>query len=283
MTACNQTVALALKSTAEHLQAISDSADFEAAELLAHVLGTTQNRLLFYRTQVLTTAQQSRLQQFLSRRLNGEPLQYLLGSWEFYGLTFAVGPGVLIPRPDTEILVEQLLEKACLKEKPVIADLCAGSGAIAVSTALNLPGSTVFAVEKSPEAFTYLTQNIKQNRAPVKPLLANALNWAPPENIKLDFLVSNPPYIPSNDLKTLSAEVQKEPAMALDGGTDGLDFYRIFTQNGCEILAPGGWILFEVGIHQAQAVKALLQNAGYKDIFVQKDFAGIDRVVGGRL
>lgn len=283
MIAENFTVAAALKNTTSRLQPLTESAAFEAAELLAHVLGVSQNRLLFCRANTLTTAQQNTLQQLLLRRLNGEPLQYLLGNWEFYGLTFAVGPGVLIPRPDTEILVQQLLEKAACKEKAVIADLCAGSGAIAISAAVNLPKSTVFAVEKSPKAFSYLTENIKRHRAPLQPFLANALNWVPPQNIKLDFLVSNPPYIPSNDLKTLSPEVQKEPVMALDGGTDGLDFYRIFVQNGLKLLAPGGWILFEVGISQAKPVKKLLQEAGYQNIFTQKDYANIDRVVGGQL
>lgn len=227
------------------------------------------------------------------RRINGEPLQYLLGEWEFYGLPFKVGEGVLIPRPDTEILVETVLEHFKRKGKldPEIIDLCSGSGCIAVAVQTNLPQSKVTAVELSSEAFPYLVENIRRNKADVKIMKGDVLNgellsnFADPDDFgeyrKLDCIVSNPPYLTEKEMSELQIEVKHEPETALYGGTDGLKFYRVISCLWKEILADGGLLAFEIGFEQGEAVSDILQKSGYKDIKVIKDLGGNDRVVTG--
>lgn len=277
------TAAAALKSTEAALAPVTPDAAFEAAELVCCVLGVTKTRLYLNRQAALTAGQQRRLQSLVRRRQQGQPLQYLLGRWSFYNVELLVGPGVLIPRADTEILVQQLLQKAAGQKAPVIADYCSGSGAVAIASAKNLPGAKVFAVEKSKRAYAYLCKNILLNGVQVQPVLQNAFLWQPPQGTAPTVIACNPPYIPKKDLKTLAPEVQREPAIALNGGADGLYFYRRLVQTAKRVLAPGGWLLFEVGIHQSKPVCALLQAAGYCNLLVQKDLNGIERVVGGQL
>ena len=277
-----QTAGAALRQAQAALTPLTPDAAFEAAELVCKVLGITKNQLYLSRQTVLSAGQQRRLKSLLQKRRQGTPLQYLMGSWSFYNVELQVGPGVLIPRADTEILVQQLLQKAAGLQNPVVVDYCAGSGAIAIAAAANLPGAQIFAVEKSKRAYRYLCKNILQNGVQVQPVLNDALLWRPPQGLLANLVVSNPPYIPKGDLATLAPEVQKEPKMALNGGADGLYFYRRLVKNAAAVLAGGGWLLFEVGIFQAPAVQRLLQKAGYRNVFVQKDFNNIDRVVGGQ-
>lgn len=223
------------------------------------------------------------LESFLAhcRRLAaGEPLQYLLGEWEFYGLPFYVGEGVLIPQPDTETLVETALGLLDGLPSPVIADLCSGSGCVAVAVAHMRPDARVYALELSEEAFPYLERNIARNGANVEALHCDALN--PPELPPLDGVASNPPYISRVEMAGLPPQVRREPEMALYGGEDGLDFYRALPGIYYPLLKNGGFLALEVGYTQAEAVAALLTGAGYRGVETRRDLAGVARVIAAR-
>lgn len=259
------------------LERISESPSFEAFELLAGCAGLS-------RTQVLTSsfelsdAQVQAIDAALFRRLNGEPLQYILGEWTFYGRPFSVGEGVLIPRADTETLVEAAISLASAMDKPHIADLCAGSGCIAVTLARELSGALVDAFEKSGEAYSYLTRNIARHGAAVRPFLFDVCASS---SGLYDIIVSNPPYLSAADMARLQKEVSFEPSMALAGGAEGLDFYRIITPRWKPNLKNGGALLYEVGAGQADSVFAILSENGFADICTWRDLCGIIRVVGG--
>ena len=260
-----------------------ESPDFEAACLLEHVLGTSCR--LMTRQQLeepLTGEQAAALHALTRRRLEGEPLQYLLGEWEFYGLPFRVGPGVLIPRQDTETLVECALRAAKDLSAPKILDLCAGSGCIGIALAHCLPHARITAVEQSADALRYLQENAALNRTPLHIVKGDVLDPALAESIRgVDVIVSNPPYLTEADLAALQKEVQFEPRAALDGGQDGLLFYRELPALWQESLNPGGRLLFEIGMGQEAAVSDFLTYAGYENIESFPDLAGISRVVSG--
>ena len=261
-----------------------ESPDFEAACLLEHVLGASCR--LMTRQQLeepLTGEQAAALHALTRRRLAGEPLQYLLGEWEFYGLPFAVGPGVLIPRQDTETLVECALQAAEGMFAPSILDLCAGSGCIGIALAHCLPDARVTAVERSQDALAYLHRNIEKNAVQVAVIAGDVLKPELAASIRgADIIVSNPPYLSAADLAALQKEVQAEPRAALDGGEDGLLFYRQMPALWLESLKPGGRLLFEIGMGQEEAVSGFLARAGYTHIEIFPDLAGISRVVSGR-
>ena len=223
----------------------------------------------------------AQIQQWISRREQGEPLQYLLGWWEFYGRRFSVGPGVLIPRADTEILVEQALKELEHVPAPRIADLCAGSGCVGLTIACERPTAQVSLLELSPDAFDYCARNVKALAPGCRLIRADVLRTTAGLT-SLDAVLSNPPYIPSGDLPGLQKEVQKEPRLALDGAEDGLRFYREIPVLWKEALAPGGLIAFEIGFDQATAVVSFLERAGFCHIRTVKDYGGNDRVVLGR-
>lgn len=216
---------------------------------------------------------------------NGYPLQYLLGEWDFFGLTLKVGEGVLIPRADTEITVETALEKLKVSRNAVIADLCSGTGAIALAIAANCTDCSVFAVELFDEAYTYLCNNISEldMQSRVKPVKADVLadmsDVLPP---KLDMIVSNPPYITAQEMTELSVQVRHEPQTALFGGDDGLKFYRSITQTAAKMLKNGGWLLFEGGFRQANDIAEIMRKNGFDNISANKDMAGIDRCICGQ-
>lgn len=219
----------------------------------------------------------------VTRLREGYPLQYLLGEWEFYGLPFVVGEGVLIPRQDTETLIDLLLE-LFPKEAPIMmADFCAGSGAISIASAVLFPKSQVLSVELSEDAIGYLRENITLNHVESRVTVLKADVLSPPELPSLDVLVSNPPYIATAVVDTLSKQVSYEPRMALDGGNDGLVFYRSIVQTATKLLKPGGWLMFEIGYDQGQAVAELLTNAGFQEVQIRKDLTGNDRCVYGRV
>ena len=278
------------RSLRRRLRAAGVEADaFEADVLLTDCLGLTRARRLAERDtpveRLCTPAQCALLEQAAARRERGEPLQYVVGSWEFYGLPFALGPGVLIPRPDTETLVDTALRLLGRADTgaPVVYDLCAGSGCVAVAVAVHAPQATVTAFEWSEAAFAFLQRNIERNGAQVRAVrldvLSSALNGLPPA----DFVLSNPPYIPTGELVGLSREVRAEPLLALDGGEDGLRFYRRYAEAAHTLLRPGGWLVLEVGLGQADAVLRLLDAAGLRDTHCVSDAGGVERVVCGRL
>ena len=221
--------------------------------------------------------------ELIERRLR-EPLQYILGRWEFDGMALRVGEGVLIPREDTLALVQTacgLLGDGHSSGVKVL-DLCAGTGAVGLAMARRLPDVRVICVEKSPEALPYLRQNIEEfGGGRVSCRTADVL--LPPTGVEggFDCIVSNPPYIPSHDVDGLAWEVHCEPRMALDGGNDGLLFYRAVCSLWKPLIRAGGWLAFEIGYDIRDGVMAIMEQNGIDRIGVTKDFNGIDRCVFG--
>ncbi len=219
------------------------------------------------------------------QRAQGRPLQYILGEWEFLTLRLRVGEGVLIPRPDTELLCEAAAERLARVpgEPPHVLDLCAGTGCVGLGVCSLFPGAQVTAVELSEQAFAYLQENIRRYPAyAVRPVRADVLRDAARFDGPYQAILSNPPYIPSADLPTLMREVQHEPRMALDGGEgEGVAFYRAIARDWTGKLCPGGFCAVEVGIGQAARVAALLEEAGLCSLEILRDMGGIDRVVVG--
>ncbi|MBR2108368.1 MAG: peptide chain release factor N(5)-glutamine methyltransferase [Ruminococcus sp.] len=219
----------------------------------------------------------------VNRRIDGEPLQYLLGEWEFYGYRFKVGEGVLIPRDDTEVLLRACLEILKAKPRAKVLDLCSGSGALAVSIAKETDAE-VYAVEKSKKALPFLYENIKLNNAEVKVIEGDIFECHREfEDGGFDLILSNPPYIKSGEIKTLQKEVGFEPRMALDGGEDGYDFYRFIIKEWSRKLKRGGTLAFELGEGQYETVKTLMEAEGFGNIESPLDFGGVHRAVYGTL
>ena len=231
----------------------------------------------------LTGPQTETLDTALAQRIAGRPLQYILGQWDFLTLTLQVGEGVLIPRPDTELLCETAARRLQGKSAPRVLDLCAGTGCVGLGVASLIPGAAVTAVELSGDALPYLQENVRRYPAlDVTVRQGDVLaDWdAYPAG--WDAILSNPPYIPTGDLPGLQREVRHEPTMALDGSADGLRFYRVIAEHWCRKLAPGGFCAVEVGIGQAADVAALFAAAGLANTEIYPDLAGIPRVVLGR-
>ena len=253
---------------------------FQADCLLAAVLQCTHTQLLLQTQQEVDTAQERRFFALTDRLCAGEPLQYLLGEWDFLGLTLAVGEGVLIPRPETEQLA--LLAIDALKEKPnpMVLDLCAGSGCIALAIAAARPDARVYALEYSAQAFAYLEKNIRRCALPNVTavrgdvLAGFALSGLP----RADVIVSNPPYIRTAEIAFLQAQVQKEPHMALDGGADGYRFYRALAEQWTDALLPDGTIAMECGEGQAAEIIRLFAEKGIKAQSVLDSY-GVERMV----
>ena len=218
------------------------------------------------------------------RRAEHEPLQYLLGKWEFYGLPFYVGEGVLIPRADTETLVDAVLSALNGSRGKQILDLCTGSGCIALALAAHLPECRIAGLENSPDALRYAVRN--QAALGLQNAQMLAADVLAPETAaqyhSLAAVVSNPPYLTAEDMLHLQQEVTFEPSAALDGGNDGLHFYREITRLWGDALAEDGLLAYEVGIHQAKDVAAILSRSGFGSIACIRDAGGIERVVLGR-
>ena len=220
--------------------------------------------------------------QIAMRRAKHEPLQYLLGQWEFYGLRFAVGAGVLIPRADTETLVDAALERLRKISAPRIADLCTGTGCIAAALKSQRQDAQVCGVEISEQARTYAERNMQALRLDVQILAGDVLDEQLAASMQaLDCIVSNPPYLTADDMQHLQTEVTFEPALALDGGADGLHFYRNITRIWKNTLKTGGLLAFEAGIGQADPISEILAENGLTGIETVRDLNGIERVVLG--
>lgn len=251
-----------------------DEADFKSLCLCCHCAGIKNNEYEFHKNEDLIIMK--KFADMLWQIKSGEPLQYVIGRWDFYESEFHVGRGVLIPRPETEELTELVIDNAKRFCSPVVFDLCSGSGCIGISIAKALPSSTVYCVEKSEEALQYLLKNA-ESISNVK-VVNSDINY--PSDIKnADIIVSNPPYIKSSDLSTLQSEVQFEPSMALDGGADGLDFYRIIAEKWNSNLKENGMLFLEIGEDQGEAVYEILEKQGFKEIEVIKDMYGNNRMV----
>ena len=261
-----------------------DNPRLDAEILLAHVLGWRRLRLYVDFDKILPLESVLRFNQLVNRRLKNIPVAYLTGYKDFMGLTFSVNENVLIPRPDTEILTECVgIYLRELGGNVTFADLGTGSGAICVSILKFVKSARAAAVDISNEALNVAKLNAAKFYVDDRADFFCGDLFAPLEGKIFNAIVSNPPYIPTNDLKTLQAEVQREPRLALDGGTDGLNFYRRIFYDAPRFLVRGGLLAVEVGINQASAVKTLAEAANFVDIQIFKDLAGIERVVSARI
>ncbi|MBQ9965807.1 MAG: peptide chain release factor N(5)-glutamine methyltransferase [Clostridia bacterium] len=254
---------------------------FEAKQIIRHITGFSNAEIIMNANTSLTEFQQNKLIAILKQRAIRYPLQYILGEWGFYGGSYKVGPGVLIPRADTETLIDVALDFLKGRENVTVLDLCTGSGCIAISIAREKKSAEVTAVEKYKEALRYAEENIKINETDnVELVLGDVLEGAASDR-KYDLIVSNPPYIPPSEMGITSPEVAFEPETALLGGEDGLDFYRAIAENYKNSLKSGGMLIFEVGINEDVKVKEILEENEFQNIAFKKDADGINRVVFG--
>ena len=257
-------------------QAGIENAEWDAALLLERFCGAEMRSL---RSETERDYTSGALESAVKKRETGYPLQYLLGEWQFYRQTYEVSPDCLIPRPDTEILVEEAIR--ILPKGAYFADLCTGSGCIAISVLAERQDTRALAVDKFPNTLEIAKRNARRQGVEdrMEALLADVLSPVMVSGVPLDAILSNPPYIPTADLEGLSREVKAEPRAALDGGEDGLLFYRKILQMQADCLKPEGFILFEVGYDQAEAVVSLGRRAGFYNSRIIKDYGGNQRVV----
>ena len=255
-------------------------ARLEAQILLAHVLKCTRMQLYTGFDKPLGDAELAAYRELIKRRLGGEPVAYLVGETEFWSLPFTVDASVLVPRPDTETLVETALTLA--PAPAAILDLCTGSGVIAVSLAHDRPGARVVATDVSAAAAAVARKNAERNAVADRVDVRVGDLFAPVAGERFDLIVSNPPYIATAVIATLSAEVRREPILALDGSADGLAFYDRIAAEAVAHLVPGGVLALEHGFDQADAVAARLTAAGFTDVTLVRDLGKNPRVTWGR-
>ncbi|RKH44862.1 peptide chain release factor N(5)-glutamine methyltransferase [Corallococcus sicarius] len=250
--------------------------------LLAHVLKTGRVRLYVDLDRPLAKEELTAFRALIERRLAGEPTNYLTGTKEFYNRPFKVDARVLIPRPETELLVEAILH-AVPKDAPGrVLDVCTGSGCIAISVAAERPQATVFATDLSPDACALAKENAQALGVGDRVTVLQGDLFSPlPPDARFQVVVSNPPYIDSGDIAGLSPEVRREPRLALDGGPDGLTALRRVIQGARKVLEPGGLLALEMGETQGSAVLELLRAAGYADARVEKDLERRERMAFG--
>lgn len=249
----------------------------DASLLLSRLTG---EKPLNLRADTDTVLPQETLEAFdamLRRRLNREPLQYILGTFPFQGLEFQVDSRVLIPRPETSLLVDWALERLEKFPSPVVLDLCCGSGCIGLSVKKKRPDASVTLTDISRNALA--VARINAERLGTEVTLSEGDLFAAVPGRTFDLILSNPPYIPSADCGDLQPEVRFEPMTALDGGADGLDFYRRIGADVSGHLTPGGWLIMELGIHESGPVRDLLLKSGACSVEIRKDFAGLDRMI----
>ena len=262
-----------------------ERAQQDAELLLRHLLKTSRSWMLAnLDTELLGTSWES-YYDLLQRRYKGEPIQYILGETEFYGLPFCVAPGVLIPRPETEHLVEKVLQLAAeIPQRNLrIADIGTGSGAIAVALAHGLPEARIFATDLSLEALAIARKNAQCNQVAQRITFLEGDLLAPLAGEQFQIIASNPPYVPLADRDSLSVEVREfEPHSALFAGDDGLEIYRRLIPGARELLASGGWLALEIGYGQQAAITSLFDSARYREVDFVPDYQGIPRVACGR-
>lgn len=256
-------------------------ADFDALCLCEDLLGCRP--MAVHSDKTISERMFAALLDAAKKRCEGVPLQYLLGEWEFFGLPFQVGEGVLIPRPDTETLVETALNHLrCAPAPKRVLDLCSGSGCVAIAIEKNCTAAEVSALEISEQAQEYLRQNITLNHSSVQLIAGDALSEAQTAEFEnLSLITANPPYLTAQDLTVLQREVGFEPKLALDGGEDGLMFYRRLPALWKNSLCVGGMLAVEIGAGQEEDVCAFLAAAGYREIRQIPDYTGTIRVICG--
>ena len=261
-----------------------DSPKNKARAILGYTLKKPREYLIIYDNKEVTGQQRDEYVKNIKRLIEGEPLQYITGLQEFMKINFAVTKDVLIPQPDTEILVQEVIDIAKTVENSTILDLCTGSGAIAISIAKNVPNSKIIATDISKKALEIAKQNAKLNGVLNNIEFVESNLFDKIKNQKFDIIVSNPPYIPTGDIKTLSKDVQKEPQIALDGGKDGLDFYRKICVNGYKFLNRQGYLCLEIGYNQRKEVLQIIEEQKrYVETYCKKDWCENDRVIITRI
>lgn len=256
----------------------------EARELVAYALKIPPQELYQRRGQYIFDEELDEIRRLKAVRLGGVPLPHIIGQWDFYGLTFEVTADTLIPRPDTETLVECGVEFLRGRARGRLLDLCCGTGCVGIAALKNLPiEMSGLLADLSEPALRVARRNLTRHgvggRAATSHL--DALKPFSPALGKFQLILCNPPYIPSGEIDGLDIEVRREPRMALDGGADGLDFYRAVARNAREVLTSGGALMFEVGLGQSGDVMDILQVQGYADVRCARDLSGIERVVIG--
>ena len=260
-----------------------ERAQRDAETLLLHLVGKNRAWLLAHLDDEFGGCKSIGYSQQIERRLAGEPIQYITGECEFYGLPFRVNSNVLIPRPETEHLVERVLELAANFERPRIVDIGTGSGAIAVALAHKLTTAQVTSTDISCAALSVARGNAERNGVANRMRFLEGDLFMPVAGERFEFVVSNPPYVALDDRETLAVEVRDyEPDLALYAGSNGLDIYRRLTPLAYAALVPGGFALFEIGYGQADSLAELFATAGFSEIQFTKDLQGIDRVIAGR-
>jgi release factor glutamine methyltransferase len=264
----------------QQIQAALPLDPLENRILLCHATGLTRVQLITRADQALSADEAARLNALVQRRLAGEPIAYIVGKREFFGLDFAVSEAVLIPRPDTELIVELAIER--LPPRGRLLDMGTGSGAIAVSVAHSRADAAVTALDVSEAALEIARRNAAHNGARVRFLHSDWFGALDDHDI-FDLIASNPPYIAAGDEHLSQGDLRFEPAGALTDHADGLSALRTIVAGSLGHLAPGGWLLMEHGYDQAAAVRALLDAAGYAAVQSWRDIAGIERVSGGQL
>ena len=261
-----------------------DAPKNKARAILQFTLKKTREYIIIYDTKEVTPKQRDEYIKNIKRLIQGEPLQYITGIQEFMKLNFIVTKDVLIPQPDTEILVQEVIDIAEKIENPVILDLCTGSGAIAVSIAKYVPNCKIYASDISKKALEIAKQNAKLNGVSNNIEFVESDLFDKIKNLKFDIIVSNPPYIKTEEIKKLSKDVQNEPILALDGGKDGLKFYREIIKSAYKFLNRQGYLCLEIGYDQKFDVKVLVDaEKRYVETYCKKDLCQNDRIVVTRI
>ena len=261
-----------------------ENAETDVRIILKKVLSFSETDFLLNKNNEISSDEVALINSMISKRLSGIPVQYIIGEWDFYGSTFKVNENVLIPRPETEILCEYVIDYLDGKAHPVVADLCAGSGCIGITVKKHKKDAQVIMIEKSCEAAEVCKDNITGILSGDGAQLING-DIFDLEKFKtlplFDVIVSNPPYIKTAEIPTLQSEVLREPEMALDGGEDGLIFYRLIVEKWIDHLSCDGLFAFECGEEQADDIRYMLQNKEF-EVRIIKDYNDIDRFVIGK-
>ncbi len=278
------TLAAAVKDAVAQLTAVGiDSARLDAEMLMAETLRVERSRLFFHRDGMLDDASLARFRSLVMRRANGEPVSYIVGRREFWSLDFIVTRAVLTPRPETELLVETAIKLLAAKSAPRILDLGAGSGAIAVALAKEIPSAEIVAADISKDALEIALANARRHGVEKRTSFVAGDLFEAVAEMKFDAIVSNPPYIREADIAALPRDVRNfEPLVALDGGADGLDFYRRIAREAPDYLNAGGFVAVEIGARMGEEVAPLFAEAGFDDVRIEKDLAGLERVLSAR-
>lgn len=252
-----------------------ESSAFEVSVMMEDLLGLPKSCEILIPQKTLSQEENNILFNAAKKRADGYPLQYIVGNWEFWGRKFLVGEGVFIPRQDTELLCECAIKYFAKRKAPKLIDLCSGSGCIAVTLSKEIEGADVTAVELYDGAFDYLKKNIEINNANVNAVKGNALEAFG----MFDGVISNPPYVTKTEMENLQKEVRYEPVSALSGGDDGLYFYRQIIHNWYSHINPKGFIAFEIGDGEGDAVSQMLRGEGFFGVQVWENYDGLERTV----